>query len=165
MTPVKADIDKFTAADLMTKDVMSVHQDLGVRELAEFLAENEITGVPVVDDDDQLIGVVSATDVAEKSRRNEMDFTVDHSDPRFSMREFGDQIDLEEMKNLHIENDDLLVRDIMTPSVLSVGAGTPVSEIAREMVSGHVHRLFVTRNGKVVGILSALDLVKLLISD
>jgi len=33
------------------------------------------------------------------------------------------------------------------------------------MVSGHVHRLFVTRQGKVVGIVSALDLVKLLISD
>jgi CBS domain-containing protein len=165
MTPVKADIEKFTAADLMTRDVMSVHQDLGVRELAEFLAENEITGVPVVDDDDQLIGVVSSTDVAERSRRNEMDFTVDRSDPRFYVREFGDQLDVEEMKGLHIENEDLLVRDIMTPSVLSVGAGTPVSEIAREMVSGHVHRLFVTRSGKVAGIVSALDLVKLLISD
>jgi CBS domain-containing protein len=165
MTPVKADIDKFTAAELMTKNVMSVHQDLGVRELAEFLTENEIAGVPVVDDDDHLIGVVSTTDVAGKSRRREMDFTLDHSDPRFSVREFSDQIDIEEMKNLHIEDDELLVRDIMTPAVLSVGAGTPVPEIAREMVSGHVHRLFVTRDGKVVGVVSALDLVKLLISD
>ena len=164
MTPVKADIEKFTAAELMTKDVLSVHQDLGVRELATFLAENEITGVPVVDDEDQLIGVVTATDVAEKSRL-ELDFATDHSDPRFAVREFSDQIDIEEMKGLHIENEDLLVRDIMTPAVLAVGARTPVSEIAREMVSGHVHRLFVTRDGKVVGIVSALDLVKLLISD
>lgn len=164
MTPVKAEIERFTAENLMTKDVLSVHQDLGVRELATFLAENEITGVPVVDDEDQLVGVVTATDVAEKSRL-ELDFSTDHSDPRFSVREFSDQIDIEEMKGLHIENEDILVRDIMTPAVLSVGARTPVSEIAREMVSGHVHRLFVTRGGKVVGIVSALDLVKLLISD
>ena len=164
MTPVKTDIDRFTAADLMTKNVLSVHQDLGVRELADFLAENEITGVPVVGDEDELVGVVTATDIAERSRDG-LDFAVERSDPRFYVRAFDDQLDVEEMKGLHIENDELLVRDIMTPVVLSVGAGTPVPEIAREMVAGHVHRLFVTRGGKVVGIVSALDLVKLLIAD
>ena len=164
MTPVKADIEKFTAADLMSKNVLSVHHDLGVRELADFLAENEITGVPVVGDEDELVGVVTATDVAEKSRQ-ELEFDVERSDPRFYVRSFDDQLDVEEMKGLHIENDELMVRDIMTPVVLSVGAGTPVSEIAREMVAGHVHRLFVTREGRVVGIVSALDLVKLLITD
>ncbi|HET7452863.1 MAG TPA: CBS domain-containing protein [Thermoanaerobaculia bacterium] len=164
MTPVKAEIDKFTAAELMSKDVLSVHQDLGVHELADFLAENEITGVPVVGDEDELVGVVSATDIAGKSRI-ELDFTVERSDPRFYVRAFGDQLDVEEMKGLHIENEEQTVRDIMTPAVLSVGAGTPVPEIAREMVAGHVHRLFVTRDGKVVGIVSALDLVKLLIGD
>jgi len=165
MAPIKTDVKTLTAGALMTKNVMSVHQDLGVGELAEFLSENDISGVPVVDDGDRLIGVVSATDVSGKSRRREMDFAVDHSDPRFSVREFGDQIDIEEMKGLHIEDDELLVRDIMTPSVLSVGAGTPVSEIAREMAASRVHRLFVTRDEKVVGVVSALDLVRLLIAD
>lgn len=164
MAPVKTDIDKFTAADLMTKNVLSVHQDLGVRELADFLTENEITGVVVVDDEEKLVGVVSATDIAEKSRA-EFDFSVERSDPRFSVRAFDDQFDVEEIRNLHIENESLLVRDIMTPAVFTVAETTPVSDIAREMVSGHIHRLFVTRDGKVVGVVAALDLLKLLMND
>jgi CBS domain-containing protein len=66
---------------------------------------------------------------------------------------------------MHIEGDSRTVRDIMTPTIFTVPATTPVSEIAREMVAGHVHRLFVTRRGRIVGIISALDLVKLLIGD
>lgn len=162
MTSTRMALEETTAADLMTRDVLFVHPAMGVRELADFLAENEISGVPVIDAEGKLAGVVSATDIAQKSGSGGS-YTLDQSDPRFFVRSFDDRLDVEEMRNLHIENDELIVRDIMTPKVFTVAADTPAAEIAQEMVSGRIHRVFVTNlEGRVVGIVSALDLLKLL---
>src|SRR5262245_53667991 len=57
------------------------------------------------------------------------------------------------------------VRDIMTPAVYTVPEETPVTRIARTMIAGRIHRLFVTRKKRVVGIVTSLDLLKLLCQD
>ena len=51
-------------AEVMNPRVRTVSEDMPVRDLAEFLVENEISGAPVVDDDGRPVGVVSATDIA-----------------------------------------------------------------------------------------------------
>ncbi len=155
-------ISEMKARDVMTRDVLSVHEDLGVRELADFLTENEISGAPVLDAEGRPVGVVTATDITEMGRR-EPDLTLDRSDPRFYVRSFDDQLDIDELRTFHLENEDQLVRDIMTPKVLSVASDTPVSQVAREMVTGRIHRIFVTDlAGQLIGVVSALDLLKLL---
>ena len=162
MALLKAAIETATVSELMTTNVLSVHPDMGLRELADFLTEYEISGVPVIDAEEKLVGVVSATDIAQKGS-GEGNYTLDQSDPRFFVRSFDDKLDIEEMRNLHIENEELLVRDIMTPKVFTVTVDTPIADIAREMVSGRIHRVFVTNlEGRVIGIVSALDLLKLL---
>jgi len=50
----------------------------------------------------------------------------------------------------------------MTPTVYTVPEDTPVPQIARAMVAGRIHRLFVTSRGRVVGIVTSLGLMKLL---
>ncbi len=55
-----------------------------------------------------------------------------------------------------------LVSDIMTPTVYTVPEDTPVPQIARAMIAGRIHRLFVTSRGRVVGIVTSMDLLKLL---
>jgi CBS-domain-containing membrane protein len=57
------------------------------------------------------------------------------------------------------------VRDIMTPTAYTVPHDTPVSQLARTMVAGRVHRLLVVRNQRVVGIVTSLDLLTLLSGD
>lgn len=155
-------ISDATAADVMTRELLTVHEDLGVRELADFLMENEISGVPVLDSEGRPVGVVTATDITEMGRR-EPDLRVDRSDPRFFVRAFDEQIDIEELHSFHLENEERLVRDIMTPKVLSVPSDMPVSQVAREMITGRIHRIFVTDlGGQLIGVVSALDLLKLL---
>ncbi|MBZ5546075.1 MAG: CBS domain-containing protein, partial [Acidobacteriia bacterium] len=51
----------------------------------------------------------------------------------------------------------------MTPTVYTVPESTPVSKLAQTMISGRIHRLLVTRRGRVVGIVTALDLLRLLV--
>lgn len=60
------------------------------------------------------------------------------------------------------DTNEATVREIMTPLVFKVEAGTPVPEIAETMVSGRIHRLFVVENEKIIGIITSMDLLKLL---
>jgi CBS domain-containing protein len=149
------------AKDVMNKQVLTVQVDQTVREVAAFLVENQISGAPVVDRDGRLVGLVSVTDVAQNDAERP-DVVNDRSSPATAMRGWEERMNPEDVRPLHIESDDLLVRDIMTPTIYTVPEDTPVAKIASTMVAGRIHRLLVTRGGNVVGIVSSLDLVGLL---
>lgn len=150
-----------TAKDVMNPEVLTVRVDLTVRELAAFLTEEQISGAPVVDRAGRLVGVVSASDVAE-SDADRPDLVADHSNADVDLHEWEERMNPEDVRPLHIESDDLLVADIMTPTVYTIPDDTPVPLIARTMVAGRIHRLFVTEGSRVIGIVTSLDLVKLL---
>lgn len=149
------------AEQVMSREVLAVDADMTVHELASFLTENQITGAPVLDRRGRLVGVVSETDIAEAELERAQ--TIDDGgDAAFEMRGFEDDVERAEMRGMHLEPIDLTVRDIMTPTAYTVPHDTTVEELARTMVSGRIHRLLVTRDSHVVGIVTSLDLLKLL---
>lgn len=139
-----------TAADVMNPDVMTVAEEMPVKELAAFLSEHQITGAPVLDARGHAVGVVSVTDIAESSG---VAGDWQHEDG----------VRPDERRGLHVEDTGQRVRDIMTPTVYTVPDDTPVSQLAATMIAGRVHRLLVTRDNRIVGIVTALDLLKLLV--
>jgi CBS domain-containing protein len=149
-----------TAKDVMNPVVLTVRDDMTVRELATFLTENEISGAPVVDPRGKLAGVVSLRDIVESTAEGVEE--VSEGPRATSKMGWGDRLTPSELSQMHVENEGLLVREIMTPSVYTVTEDTPVSKVAETMVRGHIHRLVVTRRGKTAGIISTLDLLKLL---
>jgi CBS domain-containing protein len=155
---------QLTAADVMNTQVLAVRPDMTVHELAEFLTENQITGAPVLDRHGRLVGVVSETDITE-SETERVEMVHDRSDPEFDLRGWEDKANPDEIRGLHVESEGLFVRDIMTPSAYTVPHDTPVSRLAQTMIAGRIHRLLVTREARVVGIVTSLDLLKLLTSD
>jgi CBS domain-containing protein len=150
-----------TAGDVMNPKVLSVPLEMSVLELVDFLAEKDITGVPVVDRSGRYVGVVSVTDVAESPAAAAPFGESAHSD----LRGWEDRLSRDEVRRLGVRNGSLGVGDIMTPTVYTVPANTPASELARTMVSGRIHRLFVTRGRKIVGIVTSLDLLRLLFEE
>ena len=122
-----------TASDLMNPDVLEVGLDMTVHDLAAFLAENEITGAPVANEDGELVGVVSMVDVIRAFAAGQLDRGDKH------------------------------VRDIMTPVVYAVSEDASVEEVATAMIDNHLHRLLVTRDGEHVGLISTSDLLGLLV--
>ena len=64
----------------------------------------------------------------------------------------------------HLLQQGVTVSDIMTPTLFNVYEDTPVQVIADHMVRGRIHREFVTRGDRVVGIITAMDLLKI-VSD
>lgn len=151
------------ARDLMNPDVLTVRDDLGLSELAEFLTDNEISGAPVEDVEGRLVGVVSLSDLAAAITGGRDQAVVDHSQPSFFVRNWEDKFNPEDLAGLRVAESEATVGEIMTPSIFAVDEEMPVSAIAEKMIHSHVHRLLVTRHQKVVGIISTSDLLGLLV--
>ncbi len=151
-----------TARDIMTAHVIMAQDDMTTGELANLLLDHEITGAPVQDDRGRLVGVVSLADVV-RNGSNEESLDTDRSNPDFFVRGWEERVDPSEIRRLVSDRDRTLVRDLMTPTVYTVGEDTSVSEIADTMLSAHIHRLLVTRGDTVVGIVSTTDMLRALI--
>jgi CBS domain-containing protein len=145
----------------MNTEVLSVRDDMTVQELADFLTEREILGAPVVDSEGEVVGVVSCTDIAQ-STTTEATMLLERSTPGFYEHGWEDKLGADEMVKLHVEeNESLPVKEIMTPTIYTVPEDTPISDIAKAMVAGRIHRLLVTRGTRLVGIITTLDMLKI----
>ena len=151
-----------TAADVMTRHVVTLRDDRTVEEAAAFLVAHEISGAPVADRNGNLVGVLSVTDIVRDGTENE-----DGPGPEPARQTHGWErlMNPEEIKQLRIQHVGRLVSDIMTPTVFTVSEELPVGDVARTMVAGRIHRLIVTRGPRPVGIVTPHDLLKLLYED
>jgi len=152
-----------TAQDIMNPEVMTVTNEMTVKELAGFLTDQEISGAPVEDENGALIGVVSVTDIVRAASSGGDRLMNGHDrEAHFYTRGWEGKLSADELEMLHLEDDELKVGEIMTPSVFAVEAEAPINTVAQSMMDSHLHRLLVVREGKVVGIVSTSDLLSLL---
>jgi CBS domain-containing protein len=155
---------RINARDLMNPEVLTVGKEMSLRELASFLLDNQISGAPVADENGDLVGVVSVTDLASAASDN-AGVGTDRRNPSFYLRDLEETYSEEDVRTFHIEEPDRSVEEIMTPTVYSVDAEATVSEIATLMLDGHLHRVLVTEDNRPVGIISTSDLLGLLIDE
>ena len=151
------------ARDVMNPDVLTVRDDMSVTDLAEFLTDNEISGAPVEDAEGRLVGVVSLTDVAAAFTGQRDQAVLDHPEPDFYLRSWEEKFNAEDLAGLRVADSEATVGEIMTPSIFAVDEELPVSRVAERMIHSHIHRLLVTRDRKVVGIVTTSDLLGLLV--
>lgn len=151
-----------TASDLMNPGVLTVQEDMNVRELASFLMENEISGAPVADAQGRLVGVVSLTDIAALAS-GESRSTGEEGSSFFGRDWEDDGLEEEDVEDLPL--DGARVADIMNPKIYSVREDATVPEIASLMLNGHLHRVLVTREDRAVGIITTSDLLGLLVGE
>jgi len=152
-----------TARDIMSSDVMTAREDMSLSELAEFLMDREISGAPVADSEGRLVGVVSLSDLAvATSEGEEVERELSYSDDYYlEAWQAGD--DEPRFPGFQVVEDQRTVQDIMNPALYTVSEEEPVSGVAAQMLESHIHRVLVTRNGEIVGIITTSDLLSLLI--
>jgi CBS domain-containing protein len=122
-------------ADLMQTDVRTVTADVSVSDVIIALEDARVSGLPVVDARNRVIGVVSSTDV------------------------IGAQAETRSAEERQVLLEETRVQDIMTPRPLMIEPTADVAEAARHMLYADVSRLFVEENGMLVGVISQTDIV------
>jgi predicted transcriptional regulator len=151
-----------TAKDVMNTHFISVPADWSVEEVSQFLVDKAITGAPVTDEEGKFIGVVSLTDIVRYDSLAEMDMRADEPHDYY-LHGWEDRLAPEEITSFHIaEKPHAFVRDIMTPMIFKVDESTPIQEVAETMIGGRIHRLMVTRQNRIVGIITTTDLLKVI---
>jgi CBS domain-containing protein len=153
-----------TAADLMTTNPISLQDAALVSEAVILLTEHGFSAAPVIDAAGRPVGVVSRTDLLVHEREQGCSLTpADWYDEADLQRDF----DKTERSSLQVQRVDATrVRDIMTPVVFSVGPDTPADKVVAQMVALNVHRLFVVdRDGVLIGVVSARDVLRCLSAD
>ncbi|RBP33824.1 MULTISPECIES: HPP family protein [Marinobacter] len=148
------------AHEIMTPSIKAVPQNWTMDRLARFLTDNEITGSPVTDDNGEIVGIATLKDITEFRWNASRSDTGSRLTPEEEIEARRLRMAIfEEMGKVPVE-----VRDIMTPIVLSVDEQTPVRDIANIMMREHLHRIFVTSDSRITGIITTYDMLKL-ISD
>jgi CBS domain-containing membrane protein len=134
-------MDKLVVSDLMTSLVFAVQPDDTVARLVDLMHEHQVRHVPVVDEDGDLIGLVSHRDLL----RNAL---------------------IEQTDEIQVDNEELLerlqVRDLMLAEVEQVTPETDIREAAQIMLENKYGCLPVVEGDRLVGILTESDFVRLM---
>ncbi len=148
---------KYIARDIMSRDVICVPRDMDLRDLAKLFLEKGITGAPVLDEEGNLVGVISETDLLyyQLSRGDELVLQSDfYQTVKVEGRYLPSGFQVEDVNTGR-------VADVMTPVVHSVVETAEIQAIVQLMSRKHIHRVIVRSGRKVSGIISALDILRL----
>ncbi len=154
------EIQDFSVSDLMSKNVLCVYEGWTIQRLAEFFLKHEISGAPVIASDHELVGVVSVSDIFHFE--NADDETKSEA-LRCCYRD-STGIDIASREDLvnwsKSSQASCTVHQIMANQVISVSSDSKLSEVAATMIENDIHRVFVTEDEKIIGIVSALDVLR-----
>lgn len=137
--------------DIMHPNVYCATADMPARSLYIELVANGIAGAPVLDEYDNLVGVVSFTDLAACIAGG---IGSGHSDY------YGRSSEEPEETHADAIDDAVLVGEIMSPRIHQVHYDSTVVEALDLMIEESIHRVVVTHKGRVIGILTSGDLMR-----
>lgn len=139
------------AKDIMTREVITIRKGSSVEEALKIMACNGVSGLPVVDSDGLLVGIITESDLLLKGQ-------VAPSDKRASRNSlFAPHAD--GIAEAYRRAQSTLVEEAMTRKVLTFMEDSLVADIAREMIEHAVNRIPIIRDGRVVGIVSRRDVI------
>ena len=146
-----------TVADIMTKDVITVKRETTVRELAGIFEQHLFGTLPVVDDANNLVGIVTASDLVEQGRNLHIPTVISLFDWVIPL---GGERTLErELHKITAQT----AGEICSTDVVTVNPSESVGTVADTMSSHKLHALPVVEGGKVVGMVSRIDIIRSLI--
>lgn len=142
------------AQDIMTKDVITVHPQTPVRELAALLLDHKISGVPVVDEAGKVLGVVTESDLIFQNKKVHLPTAVAILDA-FLFLERPEKLG-QEIKKIAGS----MAGDICSAELISVSPETPLEELATLMAEKKMHTLPVLDDGRLAGVIGKSDIIR-----
>jgi len=140
----------------MVRKIVTVGPDATVAEAAKLMADNDVSALPVIDDDGDLVGIISEADLL---RREEIGTDVRH--PWWVEAMTPAATLAAEFTKSHGKR----VAEVMSENVITAAEDTPLAEIAAILERNRIKRVPITQAGKLVGIVSRANLVQALASS
>jgi len=154
MDPIVPESERYRVRDIMTRDVIKVRADTSVSEIARLMFEHHASGLPVVDESDRVLGVVTELDMVVRNTRLKLPafFTLLNATIYFeSAGHFRERLH-------HMLG--TTAREIMTESPITITADATIEELAEIMVGRRVNPIPVVENGLLIGIVSRYDVIR-----
>jgi len=133
------------ASDVMTRTVITVDEQAPIAEALQLMLRKAIGGLPVVNCNNQLVGIITEGDLLRRA-----ELATERHIARWKNLFFGPRFSAQEYVRTHPRS----VGSVMTRETLCIAEDTPLSMIARMMEQGHIKRLPVIKDGKIIGIVS-----------
>jgi CBS domain-containing protein len=151
-----------TVADVMTREVTTLSPDVTLKEMDRVLLEQRVSGAPVIEGE-RLVGIVSRSDVIRilYAEQVEAQRVSDFYTSPFPLSIPSLEHLARDSRKIADHMIERRVREIMTPDPMTVEPSADLQEVAKLMSSEHIHRLPVTQDGILVGIVSSLDIVRI----
>ena len=150
------------ASEVMRRSVQTVSAAISLPELERAFVRAGIWGFPVVDDE-RVVGVVSRSDIIQQldlehqTAKRTSDFYRDANGFHEVPLATGDQI----ADRVGERMEQLTVQDVMHRQLFAVAPDQPLRAVAQTMVDNDIHRVLVTREGRLIGVISTSDFVRL----
>ncbi|MDY7034626.1 MAG: CBS domain-containing protein [Thermodesulfobacteriota bacterium] len=148
-----------TVKDIMTKDLISVSPETEIVSAAKILLDSSINGLPVVDNNGKLVGILCQSDLIAQQKTLPFPsfFTLlDGVIPLYSKK----HIEREVQKIVATT-----VAHVMTPNPVTVNPGMSLEKVATIMVEKSFHTLPVVAEGELVGIIGKEDILRTLMPE
>lgn len=151
--------------EIMQRNIRTVAPWVTLPELEQALLKERVSGFPVVDKG-ELVGIVSRSDIVRQlflehhAAESTSDFYFDdsgfHETPLVTFEQIADRV------GERIEQ--LQVKDVMSRTLVKVSPDQPLSQVAQTLTDNRIHRVLVSEANRLLGLVSALDLVRLIAS-
>jgi CBS domain-containing protein len=147
-----------TAKDFMTTPVISVHESTTVRDLVALLNEKSISGVPVVNDAGELVGVISITDL----------LAANVGDVEYGQADFHTSPSMDGLSELNtlLSPDKAIeehqVGQLMSRRPITAEESSSLGSMSKTLVQNRIHRLVTVQQGRPTGIVSVGDILRML---
>ena len=142
------------ASDIMTTKVITVKKETGLQDLARILSENRINGVPVLDEEGSLIGIICESDLIRRNKKLHIPTVVALFDWVLYLE--SSKVMEKEIKRISATK----VEDLCTKDVVTVDEKTPVDEIATIMSKKKIYTIPVMDGKRLVGIIGKGDIIR-----
>ncbi|PKM83710.1 MAG: hypothetical protein CVU88_01555 [Firmicutes bacterium HGW-Firmicutes-13] len=143
------------AKDFMHRNIIIARKDMTLKEAAVRMSDYKVSGLPVIDDEGNLIGIITDSDILKYRQKINLPEAMRLIE--YFMEEIDPQSIEDNIRSILNEK----VKDVMTTRLITVNEEALLGEIIRKFAEHHISRIPVVRGRKPVGIIAREDVTKI----
>ena len=144
--------------NIMTREVIFVKPEMKIKEVADLLSRHNLTGLPVINDNNKVVGIVSESDFMTKNDHLHLPSCIETLQAFSSHQHSNEKLE-EEIRKLS----EIKVSEIMTKNVVIISPDASMKDLANLFVEKRVNPIpVINEEGRLVGIISRSDMIKVI---